>query len=216
MRPWWLALRSLLLPSGRRPVRTPIRWLCLRSFVYLGDSSGARLDSDKVDQLGQLLELGVFLNRCLDGKAEFSPIRYRRLRRGLPAEPLRRYLGALRRVEGGRPDGTKWEPVALYRREVIDLSLLALFEIAGLPERRVLSPLVALVQLVDDVLDQEIDRALGLPSLIGPLGPSAEEQSIRLWEELRGHRDESDIPLVGMGFLVYLLARLVGRFHPEL
>lgn len=215
MRPWWLALRALLVPSGRRPVRTPIRWLCLRTFVYLGASSGTPMDSEKVDQLGQLLELGVFLNRCLDGKAAFCPIRYRGLRRGLPVEPLRRYLGALRRVERGRPDGTKWERVAFYRREVSDLSLLALFEIAELPERPVLSPLVGLIQLVDDILDQEIDRTLGLPNLLGPHSPSAGEQAVWLWEELRSHREGSDIPLVGMGFLVYLLARLVGRFHPR-
>ncbi len=215
MRPWWLALCSLWLPSGRRPVRTPIRWLCLRAFVYLGVSSGTPLDSDKLDQLGQLLELGVFLNRCLDGKSTFCPIRYRRLRRGLPVEPLRRYLGALRRVERGRPDRTRWKCIALYRREVSDLSLLALFEIAGLGERPVLSPLVGLVQLVDDILDQEIDRTLDLPSLVGPLSPSTDEQAVWLWKELRGHHDGSDTPLVGMGFLVYLLARLVGHLHPR-
>lgn len=214
MNPWRLAVGSLWGAAGSRRVQTPIRWLCLRAFRYTAWTSGFELRSETFDQLAQLLELGVFLNRCLDGKANFCPRRYRSLRRGLPSAPLRRYLRALRSAERSRPSPEgDWTSTRAYRREVSDLSLLALFEVAEIPSRPVLSPLVGLVQLVDDVLDQEIDRHLGLPNLVGQDAPSAAEQACLLWRELRSHREVCDAPLVGVGFLVYLLARLIGSLR---
>ncbi len=210
-----MAFRALCTPAGLRPARTPIRWLCLRTFRYAAWTSGSELGDTRYDQLAQLLELGVFLNRCLDGKGGFCPGRYRSLRRGLPQAPLRRYLRALRTSERSRPsppDGD-WASICAYRREVSDLSLLALFELAEIPQRPVLSPLVGLVQLVDDILDQEIDHRLGLPNLLGQGAPSAREQAVLLWKELRGHRERADAPLVGVGFSVYLLARLLGHLY---
>ena len=96
------------------------------------------------------------------------------------------------------------------------MSLRALFEIACLAERPVLSPLVALVQLIDDILDARIDCSLGLANLTEPGSPLPVVQAQMLWKELRSHRDPKDGPLVGVGFLVYLVARLTGTlFHRD-
>ena len=215
MSPWSMAFRALCTPAGLRPARTPPPPPPPRTFRYAAWTSGSELGAEKYDQLAQLLELGVFLNRCLDGKGSFCSGRYRSLRSGLPQAPLRRYLRALRICERSRPsppDGD-WASVCAYRREVSDLSLMALFEVAEIPQRPVLSPLVGLVQLVDDILDQEIDHRLGLPNLLGQGAPSAREQAVLLWKELRGHRERADAPLVGVGFSVYLLARLLGHLY---
>lgn len=209
---WFKMLQSLRGPHGRRAVRTPVRWLCLRAFCYLADVQGRRLSVSQLDSMAQLIELGVFLNRCLDGKARFSASRYRQLRRGLPDDLTKTYLRALRQAEGARLQLRDWTSVSLYRREVSDLSLVALFRLGDLPARQVLSPLVALIQLVDDILDQRLDRRLGLPTLVTLAGPAPACQAKTLWRELKSYRQPSDQPLVGLGFLVYLLARFCACF----
>lgn len=211
---WWLVGRCLPAPGRHRP-RTPVRWLCLSAFRYLAASSGRSLEPWRLEQLGRLLELGVYLNRCFDGKASFSPLLYRHLRRGLPPVPLREYLRQLRAIERGRPSAGEWSQVQRYRREVIDLSLKTLFRLADLPAREVLSPLVCQIQLIDDILDQRLDRALGLPTLLTAGGPSASEQARALWAELKGHEGPPDRPLVALGFLVYLLARVCALLCPR-
>lgn len=150
----------------------------------------------------------MFLNRCFDGKAAFSPFLYRRLRRGLPSEPLRLYLRDLRACERARPSGDDWEKVRHYRREVLRVSLRVLFQLAEMEPRQVLLPLVCQIQLIDDILDREIDRALGLPTLVHPQAPPAAEQARLLWQELRTHNRPVDAPIVAVGFLAYLMSRL--------
>lgn len=205
---WKLAWRSLWGPHGQRPPRTPIRWLCLRAFCYLAATSGRSLSQGQLDGLTQTIELGVFLNRCFDGKSAFSPSTYRRLRRGLPSEPLRMYLRQLRDCEKGRPGGGEWARVQFYRREVLRISLQVLFRLAEIPPRDVLLPLVCQIQLTDDILDRGIDRALGLPTLIHPEAPPASQQARDLWTELKSYQRPADAPVVALGFLVYLLSRL--------
>ena len=205
---WQSAWRSLWGPHGRRPPRTPIRWLCLRAFCYLAASSRRSLSHIQLDTLTQTIELGVYLNRCFDGKRAFSARRYRALRQGLPDEPLRIYLRELRACEQERPRGGDWASIRAYRREVLRISLRVLHKLAGLPPREVLIPLVCLIQLTDDILDREIDAGLSLPTLMHPGGPPARQQARELWQELKGHREPGDGPLVAVGFLVYLLSRL--------
>jgi hypothetical protein len=158
--------------------------------------------------MSQLIDLGIFLNRCFDGKTSFSSGRYRKLRRGLPDGPVRDYLRALKRTESGRPSLSDWKAVQAYRRSVLDLSLKALFRLAGRPFHHAFSPLVCLIQLVDDILDQRLDRTLELPTLVTSNGPTAIVQAQQLWKELKSHRRPQDRPLVALGFPVYLLARL--------
>lgn len=203
-----LAWHSLSGPYGERRSRTPVRWLCLRAFCYLAATTGGRLRPIQLDQMSQLVDLGIFLNRCFDGKTRFSSGRYRKLRRGLPDGPVRDYLQALKRAETGRPSLSDWKAVQAYRRSVLDLSLQALFSLAELRYHDALSPLVCLIQLVDDILDRHLDRTLELPTLVTSNGPTALVQAQRLWEELKSHRRPEDRPLVALGFLVYLLARL--------
>lgn len=212
---WWLVGRCLSAPRQSHRPRTPVRWLCLGAFRYLAASSGRSLEPWRLEQLGRLLELGVYLNRCFDGKAGFSPSLYRRLRRGLPPVPLREYLRQLRAIERGRPSAGNWSQVQRYRRAVIDLSLKTLFRLADLPAREVLSPLVCQIQLIDDILDQRLDRALGLPTLLTAGGPSAQQQARALWLELKSHSRASERPLVALGFPVYLLARVCALLSPR-
>ncbi len=177
----------------------------------LAATSGRTLSGQQMDRLTQTIELGVFLNRCFDGKAAFCGKTYRELRRGLPSEPVRNYLRALRQAERSRPRNRDWPSVRDYRRSVLDISLRILFQLTDQPKRGVLLPLVSLIQLVDDILDRGIDQALSLPTLLSAGSPSAEQQARELWLELKRHRDPADAPLVAVGFLVYFLARLVAR-----
>lgn len=202
------------VPRGMRVPRTPVRWLCLKAFSYLALSSGRRLEPRQWDAMCQTIELGIFLNRCFDGKTHFSAFHYRRLRRGLPEPVTRDYLRKLRQAESGRPRGRDWPSVMAYRRAVLELSLDALFRLAELPPRPVLLPLTFLIQLVDDILDQRLDRQLGLPTLLTAQGPPAHRQARELWGELKTHRQPQDRPIVALGFLVYFLARLAARLIP--
>jgi hypothetical protein len=160
--------------------------------------------------MSRLIDLGVFLNRCYDGKTSFVAARYRALRKGLPEPVMRDYLRALKQAESRRPPVWDQRAVLSYRRAVLDLSLLALFRIAEQEVQSVLSPLVCLIQLVDDLLDSQIDRSLGLPTLVSSPGSSSRQLALELWTELKQHRHPRDRPLVGVGFLIYVLARLLG------
>ena len=206
---WGSAWRSLWGPHGRRQPGTPVRWLCLRAFCYLAASSQRSLSHTQLDTLTQTIELGVYLNRCFDGKRTFTARRYKTLRRGLPDKPLQTYLRELRVCERDRPRDGNWTRIRAYRREVLRISLGVLHNLAGLPTRQVLLPLVCLIQLTDDIIDRKIDARLSLPTLMHPGAPSAPEQARELWQELKGNHEAGDEPLVAVGFLVYLLCRLM-------
>ena len=202
------ALRTSLFvtPVSQRP-RTPIRWLCLRAFSYLGEVESRSLDGERLDQLCRAMELGIFLNRCFDGKRPFSSGRYRELRRPLDGRSTREYLRRLKSLEASQPASQNWKAVFQYRRDVLEISLRYLFNLSGIRQRDVLLPICSMVQLVDDVLDQKTDRKLGLPTFVTADGPSASQLARMFWQELRTGREPEEMPFVVSGWLVYLLAR---------
>lgn len=200
---------SLLPAPGRESPKTPIRWLCIRAFSYLGLVERRSLDSITLDRLCQAMELGIFLNRCFDGKSSFCSARYRDLRRPLPHSPTQEYLRELRGLEQEQPDLSAWKDVYQYRRGVLKVSLSYLFTLAKLRDRSVLLPICSLVQLIDDVLDRKTDSQLKLPTFITADGPAASALAKGFWRELRDGREPDEMPFVASGWLVYLLARLV-------
>lgn len=213
-----LVVACLFTPKGNHVPRTPVRWLCLRTFTYLSLCHGGRLSPCQWDGLSRLIELGVYLNRCFDGKMNFSPRLYKQSRRDLSLvvteDIIQKYVRTLKQAEQGRFAARDWPRIRVYRRRVLALSLEALFEVAHLPPRSVLFSLTALIQLVDDVLDRKGDRELGLPTFLCPGSPSARYQADELWRELKAHQHPIDQPVVGFSFLVYLLARIISLGCP--
>ena len=206
-------LRNLLLgvlhPFGTRRPKTPIRWLCLKSFTYLAQAQNQKVAAKRCDLLNQAIELGVYLNRCFDRKCRFQIPVYRGLRKDLPPHPTREYLSQLRALEQNRPDFDDWSSVYHYRRSVLEISLAYLFRLSHLQNREVLLPLCSLIQLVDDVLDKAVDERLGLPTFLSVSGPAPGQLARDFWSELRSHRAPEDRPFVVTGWFVYLLARTV-------
>lgn len=189
--------------------KTPIRWLCLRTFAYFGLSESRELDSEELDMLCRAVDLGAYLNRCFDGKGPFDPAEYRQVRQGLPGEPTRLYLRQLRELEYGRPDRHDWPEVLHYRREVTWVSLCYLFSLVDLRSRPVLLDLCSLIQLADDLLDQRVDQRLGLPSLVTAAAPRPSLLASSFWRELRSHPAREEWPVVVCGGFVYLMVLLL-------
>lgn len=186
--------------------KTPIRWLCLKSFSYIARTQNQCLTADT---LNRAMELGVYLNRCFDRKCLFQAPVYRRLRKELPLPPTRRYLRQLRDLEMSRPELEDWRSIYHYRRSVLEVSLNYLFHLSGLDSRRVLLPLCSLVQLADDVLDRSVDEKLGLPTFVSVGGPCPRTLAEEFWDELRTYRAPEDRPFLATGWLVYLFTRVV-------
>lgn len=209
----WSTLRalvtSLLVRTGSRQPKTFVRWLCLRAFVYLSLIQSRRLCRLSLDQLSQAVELGVFLNRCFDGKREFCGQRYRGLRRGLPEAAARQYLRELRSLETQRAHGSDWYYVYLYRRGVLRVSLDFLFSIVGVSSRPSLLEVCSMIQLVDDVLDQKLDRRLSLPTFLFEGGPEPAALARKFWSELREKSQFEDLPFLLGGGVCYLFTRAV-------
>lgn len=193
--------------------KTPVRWLCSRTFDYLARCQGSRLESAAHDQLVLGVELGIMLNRHYDLKEPLCRRRYRTLRGLLAAGPTSEYLRRLRKAERGRPKRGDWQQVQLYRRTVLELSLQYLFELTGLRPRPILVPLCEMIQLIDDVLDQDLDRRLGLPTLVHQRGPSPAHWASVLYGEIRSFNDLRDTPIRWAGGGVYLLARGVCKLR---
>jgi hypothetical protein len=206
--------KSLLSPFGPKQPRTPIRWLCLKSFSYLGEVQNKSLAKSRFDLLNQAIELGVYLNRCFDRKHAFRLSEYRRLRKELPAEPTRTYLRELKTLELERSHLFEWSAVFHYRRSVLQVSLNYLFCLSRLQNRQVLLPLCSLIQLMDDVLDQELDRELGLPTFLCADGPQPSILAASFWGEIRSNRSAEDRPFVLAGWFVYLFARILIMCRP--
>lgn len=205
---------GILQPFGSRKPKTPIRWLCLKSFSYLARAQNQKMLSQRCDLLNQAIELGVYLNRCFDRKCRFQVPVYRGLRKDLPSHPTRQYLTQLRVLEQNQPDNHDWNSIYHYRRSVLDVSLAYLFRLSHLQHREVLLPLCSLVQLVDDVLDRAIDERLGLPTFLSVDGPAPRQLAWDFWSELRSHRAPEDRPFVVTGWLVYLFTRAVILCRP--
>jgi hypothetical protein len=189
--------------------------LCLKTFSYLARTQSVVLASKQIDELCQAVELGVFLNRCFDGKTRFERKRYRTLRHGLPTQPTRTYLTALRLLEQNRPCPKDWLSVYQYRRGVLQVSLRFLFELAELRVRPTLLPLCSQIQLIDDILDKRLDSSLGLPTFATARGADSSALANKFWRELRDSKDPDELPIVAGGWLVYLLARLVILCCPD-
>lgn len=200
---------SLFAAPGSESPKTPIRWLCLRAFSYLAEVESQSLDGERLDQLCRAMELGIFLNRCFDGKRPFSSGRYRELRKPLDSRSTREYLKRLKSLEASQPAPQNWMEVFAYRRDVLEVSLGYLFKLSGLRQRDVLLPICSMVQLVDDVLDQKTDKELGLPTFVTADGPSAADLARMFWRELRFEREAEELPFVVSGWLVYIFARFM-------
>jgi hypothetical protein len=207
--------KGLFSPFGPRRPKTPIRWLCLKSFSYLGEVQNRSLVQNRFDILNQALELGVYLNRCFDRKHAFRVSEYRELRRELPSEPTRLYLSQLKSLEVNQPPRCDWTSIFHYRRSVLQISLNYLFRLSRLQSRAVLLPLCSLIQLVDDVLDQRLDRELELPTFLAPGGPQPRDLAQTFWSEVRANKSPEDRPFVLAGWLVYLFTRIVILCRPD-
>ncbi|MFA5506285.1 MAG: hypothetical protein WC314_12920 [Vulcanimicrobiota bacterium] len=201
--------KGLLSPFGTWKPKTPIRWLCLKSFSYLAHAQNNPIEKGRFDVLNQALELGIYLNRCFDGKCRFQSWEYRKLRRDLPGAATTIYLRDLRNLEQNRPDRHDWQAIFHYRRGVLAVSLDYLFELSKVPRRGVLLPLVSLVQLIDDILDKQIDDRLGLPTFLCSEGPHPAEIAHLFWQEIKVHEAPLDRPFVFTGWLVFVLSRAV-------
>lgn len=210
MKFYLLALRCLFGWRGR--ARTPVRWLCLRAFDYLARCHRGPLRGDQLTLLGQALELGVFLNRYYDGKAVLCRRTYLRLRRPLPEAETLIYLRALRQAERLRPAAAS--PAACdYRRRVSQLSLDFLARLVELPMPPVVLTLVTQIQLLDDLLDRNLDRELGLPTMLSSGDFDAAHHARLLRRELWECRQECERPLVACGHLLDLFICLLARLR---
>lgn len=192
-------------PLPKRP-GTPIRWLCLKAFQYQKLLSQAPLSAASSELLNQALELGVFLNRCFDGKANFSKRTYRTLRDGLPSEPLRQYLRELRDLEQNRFRCHDWESIHHYRREVLRVSLQLLSRLAGVKLNPVLLELCSLIQLADDLIDHNLDQRLSLPTFLAAGAPHPARQALIFWSNLVGSCRTGDAPFLLGGWVALILA----------
>jgi len=161
----------------RRP-QTPLRVLCISAFDYSARLGGRRLDCESRAALACACDFGALRNDFYDQR-DLNRSFYRELRQRLrhlaPRAATLRYIRDLRQVERDRPacgpDGFS-EPRAVveYRTRVLKVSLLWLQAIS----RRSLEPrlfqavvaLVALVQLVDDLLDWKDDWACRRPTYV--------------------------------------------------
>lgn len=236
-----LAVVSLItclpLLVARRP-RTPLRVLCIGAFEYLARLDGRKLDRAVRMALAYACDFGALRNDFYDQR-DFDRRFYRDLRRGLcrlaPPAETRRYILELRKAERGRPifgpDGFP-EPRAVveYRNNVLEVSLVWLQAISG----RSLEPglfqavvaLVALIQLVDDLIDWKDDFSCRRPTyvtaflheLAGP--PNEAIGHIRLHaNRFRGMLAAASVgrldavPLALAGGIVWLVAILLMRIR---
>lgn len=200
---------SLLEPGGQDKPKTPVRWLCQRTFCYLARVQSVQLDALTHDHLCRGVELGVFLNRYFDRKTQFNAREYRAMRKALPKEPTERYLHSLKELEQNRPLCNDWCRVFDYRRAVLWVSLHYLFQLAQLAKRDILLPICSLIQLTDDVLDRKLDEELGLPTFVTAPGPAPRQLAREFWMELKMQRGPGDFPIVLGGLGAYLLCRFV-------
>jgi len=216
-----MILRNLCLclmqPSGRNKPPTPVRWLCLKALTYIAYSEKRELPTETLDALVAALELGVTINRFYDGKRRLPVGRYRYLREKLPPEPTSSYLGRIRGLERRRPQCDDWPAVYQYRRDVLEVSLSYLAQLAGIRSRRVLLSLCSLIQLVDDVLDRNTDRTLALPTFLSEGAPSPEQLARSFWDELKRSSEKRDGPFLWSGYVLYIFTRatiVVSRLWP--
>ena len=162
---------------ARRP-RTPLRVLFIGALDYAARLGGSRLDRARRMALACACDFGALRNDFYDQR-ELNPRAYRALRRNLrdlaPRTATSTYIRDLREAERRRPvfeSGGFSEPHAVieYRTRVIAVSLGWLQAIS----RRSFEPvvfeallaLVALVQLVDDLLDWRDDWASRRPTYV--------------------------------------------------
>lgn len=225
---------------ARRP-RTPLRVLCIGAFDYAARLEGHRLDWSRRKALACACDFGALRNDFYDQR-KLNPGMYRQLRRSIaqlaPQTVTRRYIHELRRAERGRPifrPGGFEEPEAVveYRNRVLSVSLGWLQAIS----RRSLQPamfeallaLVALVQLVDDLLDWKDDWASRRPTYVTaflrewtppsrPPGNRLHAYANELWRFLvqaSGRRVEI-APLMLAGGIVWVMAIVILRLRlPE-
>lgn len=208
MKPVALVLLCLVRSHGSRRVKTPIRWLCLRTFAYFALSESRELRPGQVDQLCQAVDLGAYLNGCFDGKGGFKLSAYRPLRKGLPEAETRLYLRQLHDLEKGRPRRGEWPATLHYRQRVTEVSLNYLARLAGLRQRPVLLAICSLIQLLDDLLDHHQDLELGLPTLVADGAPAPAMLARDFWLALRVHKEPEERPVVACGWCVYVMVRL--------
>lgn len=158
--------------------RTPLRVLCIGAFEYLSRLKGCRLDSAGRMALACACDFGALRNDFYDQR-ELDSRFYRELRMSLqclaPRTETVHYIRELRRIERGRPSfgpGGFCEPGAVveYRNRVLEVSLRWLQGISrqSLEPRQfdALVALVALVQLVDDLVDWKDDWASRRPTYV--------------------------------------------------
>ena len=225
---------------ARRP-RTPLRVLCIGAFDYAARLAGHRLDQSRRIALAHACDFGALRNDFYD-QHRFKAGEYRRLRRSIahlaPQMETRHYIHELRRAERGRPvfePGGFAEPQAVieYRNRVLSLSLGWLQSIS----HRSLEPvmfeallaLVALVQLVDDLLDWKDDWACRRPTYVTAFLRDWSQPSRPLWHQLHAHanglwrflvdasgRRVEVAPLMLAGGVVWVMAMVILRLRlPE-
>jgi hypothetical protein len=192
----WRGLRFYL----SRRTGTPLRALCIAAQDFLHKTRyGTPLDADAINTLAAMIELGARLNQLHDGKMLRDGRETINMRRAVPLEPrggkhdrtLYCYMKALKDLECNRPlpaaRGMSTPAIIAYREDVIRLSLGTVSTIAeinsdiasGIQSTKdmgamnVLFRIVMQCQILDDVLDQQKDTALKLPTFMTASSDSA-------------------------------------------
>jgi hypothetical protein len=224
----------MLLAS--RP-RTPLRVFCVAAFEFLARLRGGTLGKGRRLALAHACDLGSLRDQYYDQRrldaAEYRLLRCR-LRGMAPEEATIRYIRQLRQAERSRPVLASRNPgvlnaVIAYRTWVLDLSLRWLQEIAGLSVEcvkfRVLSSLVGLLQIADDLLDWKDDQAFQRPTYVtaflldrprNAVATPLRAQADALLQQMVGaaREDAGAVPLAIAGILAwtFVIALLRLRF----
>lgn len=209
--------------------KTPLRALCIGAFEYFGRLRGGKLDHTRRRALAYACDFGALRNDFYDQR-ELNRRSYRELRqrlRGLvPDRATHRYIQNLRAAERGRPvfrphEGFEPGEVVAYRLRVLVLSLEWLQEISrkSIEPRlfQALVALVALIQLVDDLIDWKDDWACRRPTYVTAYShqwaqPSRKSlrqlqcHADRLRSELLAERNIEAMPFMLAGLLTWILA----------